>query len=217
VGREEAKDDGYIRFRCRSCGQRLKVKRDREGGEVVPCPSCGEPVNVPLANLDAIAQSADMPETGQPGRININPELLMKRLKGEDEERTGPGSVGGPPTLRQGAWSPQTAFGRIQELDQFVAALVKVDQDLMGQIQRIYRNTELTAADREQQFREAGESHKKDIAGLLANRLGAMQGHIQVLQAKGRLSSSEREHLDRLERSHEALRFYGQFVLGIEG
>ena len=79
------KDDGYIRFRCRMCGKRLKVKDTIEGGNVMPCPRCGAAVTVPMGNLEAIAEGTAMPETGQPGRLNVDPELVRKRLAGEDE------------------------------------------------------------------------------------------------------------------------------------
>ncbi|MHC4592964.1 MAG: FmdB family zinc ribbon protein [Planctomycetota bacterium] len=88
------KGDGYVRFRCRACGQRLKVRDTMEGGDVIPCPKCGASVNVPLANLEAIAKQADMEETGQPGRLNVDPELLMKRLRGEGEEASERGRRG---------------------------------------------------------------------------------------------------------------------------
>ena len=87
------KDDGYIRWRCKACGQRLKVKKTYEGGDVMPCPRCGEIVNVPMGNIEAIAKGTEMAETGDPGRLNVDRELLMKRLRG-DEKATGPGSVG---------------------------------------------------------------------------------------------------------------------------
>ena len=75
------KDVGHVRFRCKQCGQKLKIRKDREGGDVIQCPRCGASVNVPLVNLEAIAKGTDMAETGDPGRINVNPELLMRRLR----------------------------------------------------------------------------------------------------------------------------------------
>jgi DNA-directed RNA polymerase subunit RPC12/RpoP len=211
------KDDGYVRFRCRSCGQKLKVRRTYEGGNVVPCPRCGTQVNVPLANLEAIAEGADMPETGQPGRINVDPDLLMKRLRGEDEQRSGPGSVGGAPTLREAPWSPDAAFGRIKELDQLGAALAKLDGELIGEFQRIYRNKELQPREREEQVRDAAEGRAADQSELLANRLAALRRQMRSLETgHERLNRSELQHLERLKRAQEAIRLYGRHVLGLE-
>ena len=115
------KDDGFIRWRCKGCGQRLKVKETHEGGDVMPCPRCGEIVNVPMGNIAEIAKGTEMAETGDPGRLNVDPELLMKRLRG-DEKAEGPGSAGGAP--RSGGASLPVA-SRINLLPVFIAAPVK--------------------------------------------------------------------------------------------
>ncbi|MHC4789597.1 MAG: hypothetical protein ACYS8K_10415 [Planctomycetota bacterium] len=212
-----AKDDGYIRWRCKSCGQRLKVRDTFEGGDVMPCPRCGVSVNVPLANIEAIAKGTDMPETGRPGRLNVDPELLRKRLAGQEERPEGPGSIGGPPTLRQEAWSPEAAFGRVEELDQLAASLSQIESDVMGQVQRLYRDRELDDEAREQQVKEAGRMRREDIRELLQKRMAGIQSQARHLQrAYSRLNPSQQEHMDRLKRAFEALKFYGQHVLGID-
>lgn len=210
-------DDGYIRFRCRTCGKRLKVKDTIEGGNVVPCPGCGAAVTVPMGNLEAIAEGTAMPETGQPGRLNVDPELLRKRLKGEGEQREGPGSVGGPPTLRQGAWNPVTAFGRITELDQIAAALVKIDEDLMGQIQRLYRKEDQSAEDRELEIKVAGERRRDEIRQLLQNRLQHARQQLRRLESmEHRLGRGEMDQLQRLRMAVEAMELYARYVHDVE-
>lgn len=211
------KDDGYVRFRCKACGQKLKIKDTLEGGNVMPCPRCGENVNVPLANLEAIAEATAMAETGQPGRLNVNPELLRERLRGEGEKAAGPGSVGGAPTLRGMSWSPEAAFGRIEELDQLGAALGKMEQDVMGQIQRLYRGQDLSAPERHQQIRDAADHRRDETRRLLESRLATLRQQVQSMEAKQqRLNRSELQHLARLRRAFEAIQLYGRYVLGIE-
>jgi DNA-directed RNA polymerase subunit RPC12/RpoP len=211
------KDDGYLRFRCGSCGQRLKIPKTQEGGQVVPCPKCGADVNVPLANIEAIARGTDLPETGSPGRINVDPGLLMKRLRGEDQKAAGPGSVGGPPSLRQGKWSSETAFARIVELDQLGASLSKMDEELMGQIQRIYRDPEPDAERRVEGVRLAAERRREDIRRLLTDRLGSLRMQVRSMQAqRHRLMRSELGRLENMEKACEALEAYARFVLGVE-
>jgi hypothetical protein len=210
------KDDGYVRFRCKNCHQKLKIRKTFEGGNIIPCPRCGTEVTVPLANLDAIAAGADLPETGQPGRLNVDPELLLKRLKGEEEGPSGPGSVGGPPTLRKG-WSPGTAFGRVKELDQIAAAVVKINDDAMGQIQRAFREEGLSAEEREAHVREAASGRMRDLQELVERRLQAIRQQLGPYAARqDNLAPPEREHKERLERAQEVIRLYGRHVLGVE-
>lgn len=211
------KDDGYVRFRCKGCGQRLKIRDSYEGGNVIQCPGCGATVNVPLANLEAIASGTEMAETGQPGRLNVDPDLLLRRLGGKGGESAEPGSVGGPPTLRQAPWSPRAAFGRVQALDQLGASLAKIDQELMGQIQPLYRQQDLSAKDREQQVKQAALLRRKEIRNLVANRLRALSEQARSLQANTeRLSRAELDHLERLKLAQEAIGFYSRYVLGLE-
>jgi hypothetical protein len=211
------KDDGYIRFRCRMCGKRLKVKKTVEGGNVLPCPNCGATLTVPMGNLEAIAEGTTMDETGDPGRLNVDPELLMKRLRGEDEKRDGPGSVGGAPTLREGSWDPMAAFGRITELDQLAAALAKIDEDVMGQIQRLYRQKDQTPEDRSQEIKVAGERRRDEIRKLLQNRIQDTRLQVRRLSAmENRLERSERDKLQRLRRTVEAMELYALHIHGVE-
>lgn len=212
-----AQDDGYVRFRCGECGQKLKAKKTSEGGDVMPCPRCGATVTVPLMNLQSIAKGTDMAETGQPGRLNVDPELVLKRLRGEGEKAGGPGSVGGPPSLRQDVRGSLDAFGRVQELDQLAASLSKVDGNAMGQVQRIYRNRELNAAQREVQVQQVADRRRQDIRELLANRLAGMRMDVRSLDAqRQRLMRSDLDRLDRMKLACEALEFYARHVLGIQ-
>ena len=211
------KDDGYLRFSCRMCGKRLKVKSTVEGGNVLPCPRCGASVTVPMGNLEAIAEGTAMDETGDPGRLNLDPELLMKRLRGEDEKRDGPGSVGGGPTLRESSWDPMAAFGRILELDQLGAALTKIDEDVMGQIQRLYRQKDQTLEDREQEIKVAGERRRDEIRQLVQNRIQNTRLQVRRLASmENRLERSELDNLQRLRRTVEAMELYARHVHGID-
>ena len=211
------KNDGYIRFRCRNCDKRLKVKDTVEGGNVISCPSCGAAVTVPMANLEAIAEGTAMEETGLPGRLNVDPELLRKRLSGEDEARSGPGSVGGPPTLHQGEWNPMSAFGRIVELDQLAAAIIKVNDDMMGQVQRLFRKADQSPEDREQEVKVAAERRQDELRKLFESRLLTVRHRAHRLQAmEHRLSRAEMDDLVRSKAAAEALELYARYVYGIE-
>lgn len=200
---DEKKDDGYIRWRCKECGQRLKVREDREGGEVMPCPRCGTLTNVPLVNIDAIAQATNMEETGMPGRLNVDKEVLKQRLTQEG----GPAAAGGAPTLKQDKWSIQAAFGRITELDEVLASLRKSDEDFMGQVQRMYRDPELEAEDRKAEVKKAAETRRREVAALFQGRMETMDRRIRSLDGmKHRLGRDEMDDLERLKRAFEAVR-----------
>jgi len=212
-----AKDDGYVRFRCKECGQRLKLRKDREGGNVIQCPKCGAPVNVPLANIEQIAKSADMVETGQPGRLNVNTELLMKRLRGDEPKAAGPGSVGGAPTLREDKWSGSGSFSRMTELDQVVASISKIDQEAQGQIQRLYREQGISPEERAMQFEVIAGRRRDEIKKMLDNRLWSVGQDVRRLSAmRERLSREEADRLAALERAQEALVLYGRHICGLD-
>ena len=213
---KKKKDDGYIRFNCRMCGKRLKVRETFEGGDVLPCPKCGSPVSVPIGDLGAMAEAANMAETGAPGKLNVDPERLMAQLRGGDEDRDGPGSAGGPPTVGGAAWSGGTSFARITELDQLSAAIHKVNEDIMGQAQRIYRTADVSPEDREAQMREIGQLRRQDLLKLLKNQLEPMRDNVRRMEAQHqRLSREEWTELDKLKLACEALALYAEHVLGV--
>lgn len=213
-----AKDgDGYIRWRCKSCGQKLKVKESYEGGNVIRCPRCGEPTTVPLVNLDAIAEGTDMEETGKPGQLQLDPDRLIKQLRGEEERSGEPGSPGSKPSLRDKPWSPGKAFGRIEELDQLGGAITKIDQETMGEVQRLYRDPQLKAGQRAEQMKAAGEHRNQRLRELLEVRLETIQEKIRPLdEGHERLTQVQLNTRDRLKRAYEALRFYGRYILGVD-
>jgi hypothetical protein len=199
----DKKDDGYIRWRCKQCGQRLKVREDREGGEVMPCPRCGALTNIPLSNIDAIAQASEMEETGMPGRLNVNKDILKQRLT----EEGGAASVGGAPTLKQDKWSIQAAFGRITELDEILSSLRKSDEDFMGQIQRLYRDPDVEQDERRDDVKKAAEEHRREVVHAFQARMEAMDRRIRTMEGiKNRLGREEMDELARLKRAFEAVR-----------
>jgi hypothetical protein len=206
------KNDGYIRWRCKNCNQRLKVRETTEGGSVIPCPRCGQLVNVPIANIESLASAADMAETGQPGRLNVQADLLKERLTGSIKD------MGGGPTLKSDEkWSVDTAFGRVQELDQILASVAKMDQDLVGQMQRLYRNSELEFEDRKNEVKRAAEIRRDEIRELFDSRFASLKQRISSMQAMHqRLGRSELDELERMKRAYEALQLYGGYVYGIK-
>ncbi len=211
------KSDGYIRWRCKSCNQKLKVSENYEGGNVIQCPRCGASVNVPMANIDAIAAGADMPETGQPGRLHIDREKLMDSLQGDRRDPKAPGSVGSSPSVRDGGWNPTTAFGRLDQLDQLAASLVKIEQATMGDVQRIFRNPELDARQREAQVQSSAESRRREIQRLVRDSLAGMRLKISQMEGvRSKLMRSQIVELERLTRAVEALELYTRHVLGVE-
>lgn len=211
------KSDGYIRWRCKSCNQRLKVKDTFEGGNVIQCPRCGANVNVPMANIEAIAADTNMPETGQPGRIQIDREKLMRALKGDDLKEPGtPGTSGSTPSVRNDAWTG-AGFSRIEQLGQLAASLVKIDDAAMGEVQRLYRNPDLGPHEREVQIKIAGDARRADIKRLVQNRLVGMRMQLSHLEgSRERLGPGERTDMEKLKLGVEALELYTRYILGIE-
>lgn len=210
-------EDGYIRWRCKNCGQKLKVKESYEGGNRIRCPKCGQPTTVPLANLDAIAAGTDMEETGDPGQLQLDPDRLIKQLRGEDEESEGPGSAGSKPSLRDKKWSPGKAFGRIEEVDDLVTAVNKINQETAGEVQRLYRDSDLKPGKRAQEMENAGKYRRDRLREILEIRLETIQDKLRPLdEGHERLTQTQLNERDRLRQAYEAVRFFGRYILGID-
>jgi hypothetical protein len=207
-----AKNDGYIRWRCKSCGQKLKVKDTYEGGSVIQCPRCRATVNVPMGNIEAIAAGADIPETGTPGRLQIDPKKLKEALEG-GKKSVGPGSAGSTPSVR---WDSQAAFARIEQLDHLVAAAAKIDQDVMGQFQRLFRSTDLSPERRRELAEDAARGRREELGRLVANRLTGIRFQLDPLEGARNLNRSELTTRERLQRAIEAIELYSRYVLGLD-
>jgi len=212
------KGDGYIRFRCKRCNKRLKVRETYEGGNVIKCPSCGATVTVPLVNIEAIAEATDMEETGNPGQIQLDAERLIEQLKrkdiGSDE---GPGSEGATPSLREGPWSPQTKFGRLEELDDFLNGVHKLHQESAGAVQRLYRDRKMKPGRRADYVKDTGEHHREKLEQFVQSRLETLRQKIAPLEDRHeRLRSDQLDYLEKLRRAREAIRFYARYVLDVD-
>jgi hypothetical protein len=102
-------------------------------------------------------------------------------------------------------------------LDQLGAALTEIEQDAMGQVQRVFRDADLDEGQREEQVKEAGRIRREDARQLLQRRLAGLRGQLQRLQSGGdRLTPPQEAHLARLRRAAEAIRLYGRYMLGID-
>ncbi len=210
------RDDGYVRFQCRQCGQRLKVRSDREGGDVLQCPRCGSMVNVPLANIEEIAKGADMEETGQPGRLNVKADLLLERLRMKGPQ-DGEQRAGGPPSLRETKFGATASFSRLSELDQLAASVSKIDQEMIGQLQRLFRERGLKPEDREVQFEGIAERRKREIEQLLKNRLFGLKQEVRALDAqRERLERRQRQELEAKKMALEALQLCAKYVYDLD-
>jgi hypothetical protein len=216
-----AKGDGYVRFSCRSCGKRLKVKDKGKGGEVIPCPRCGAAVSVPLLNVAAIARPPKEDELLEPELeevFHIDPDRLMERFDPQKLTEDGlPGSEGAYPTVKRPAGDAALgAFDRLNDLDSVASRLHDIDNDTFGQLQRLYRDPELTPRERAAQVAEIGRDRRVEIARVLGRHMRALRSDMAPLLAHRTLVGPEKAELERLKRNLEALRLYARFVLGFK-
>ena len=211
------KNDGYIRWRCPNCGKKLKMPADHEGGFVAQCPKCLATINVPMANLQALQDGADLEGTGVEEWLKVNPDLVMKRLRGEDEDETAVGR-GGPVANwaeKAGTWSP-TAFSRVAELDQVSASIALIDDEIMGQVQRLYRMRDLSRAQREERAKEIAQMRRRKLRKLFRDKLEPMKRRARVLQQhEDSLGPRDLHELAELRRKFEAVLFYGRVILRV--
>ncbi len=212
------KSDGYIRFRCKRCNRRLKVRETYEGGNVIKCPTCGAPVTVPLLNIEAIAEATDMEETGNPGQMQLDAERLIEQLQQKTGgAKDGPGSEGSTPSLREGPWSPEARLGRLEELDELLDGIHKLHQETVGAVQRLYRDKKASPGRRADYVRDAAEHMHERLEKLVNGRLETLRQKISPMEARHeRLRADELDYLEKLQRAREAVRFYARFVLKLD-
>ena len=196
------KDSGdYVRFRCKACGKRLKVRAEHEGGDIIPCPRCHSPVTVPIANPAAILGEA---ASGRPAATIPEP--------GAETSPADPTVAASGP----GRWSPDATLGRLRELDSLRAMVARVDEATVETIQRMLRQPKLErdvilpevrriAWQREEAVRAAVSSHRNDVEAKIKEAEGR----------PGSLTQPAQKRLAMLKRSLAALNLYVRFVLGM--
>src|SRR5258706_166195 len=84
-----------IKFRCPSCGQKLRIAR-RKAGSVVPCPKCNYPASVPHEDQpdDAAARGVGVTRRGG-GRWGASPVCGRRWGRPTGGGAFGPRSPGG--------------------------------------------------------------------------------------------------------------------------
>jgi len=214
----EQKDDGYIRFHCRMCGKRLKIKKELEGGGTVKCPRCGELVTVPFANLEAIAQAEGLSDDTARKNINrLDPDLLMRQLRGDEnggKKGNGAASAGTAPTRK---WTPELTYGTIEALDSLRARLNKIEDDTVGDIQRLLRMREKPRDEILSELDKIAQDRQKEVRDYCRGRLQDLKEKLRALEAhKGVLGPAAVQRLDKLQRSVDALELYLFRVLHLE-
>jgi len=191
----------YVRFRCKACGKKLKVRAKHEGGDIIPCPRCHSPVTVPIANPAAILEET---ASGRPAAAIPEPDA---------------GTSPADPTAAAGGtarWSPDATLGRLRELDSLRAMVARVDERTVDKIQRMLRQPKLErdvilpevrriARQREEAIRAAVTSHRNDIEA----KIREAEAH------PGSLTQPAQKRLAMLKRSLAALNLYVRFVLGM--
>lgn len=223
------KNDGYIRFQCKACGKRLKVRDKYEGGTVVPCPRCHASVVVPLANLDAIARRhrPDDEDEEWMGRLDVRPDALRERLGTPDipfseadlarpewkRRMMAQEAPAGGPTLNL----PTRAFERIPQLDSLSARIKQIEDECVGDLQRMFRNPDITAEQRARRARELADGRRRDIQRAVEDILAAVRHDLSPLKVSlSRLSRSELKRRETLEAAEEGITLYAQNIYGLD-
>ena len=137
-----AKDDGYIRIRCKECGKKLKAKKSY-AGQMFTCKVC-KTVNV-LPFVDGEGHAAD----------GETPQAI--------------GSDGTPIESVPGdKWTPdfKTSGLRIAALDDLVHALLRCQQDAFVRAQNVLTNADLSGDEQKMELfriRRDREAKEKDL------------------------------------------------------
>ncbi len=205
------KDDGYIRFRCKACGKRLKIKKHHEGGNIVPCRRCRAPINIPLANPEAILE-AGLDWQGEVSAVNYDPKSLLPQMESEQEKRRSDSREG---LESKGQWSPEAGLSRLQELDDFRVAVGRLEDEAADMVQKLLRQRNLTRRAMVREMQRIGQERARRIQDHLQSRKKELEGKLARLEAKGgHLAERGRRRIRQLRSSLVALELYVRHVLG---
>jgi hypothetical protein len=154
--------DGYIRFRCKACGKRLKVRAAGEGGQIASCPKCGATVNVPL--LGERAQQAGV------------------LLKEEDPLAQAPPSQAARRASASASRLRRTGPRHLAELEAFCSAVERVDAEMVEWVQRLARTPEADPEGAAAEVERIGRRRADEIRELADRYRAAWQEKFRRLQ-----------------------------------
>jgi len=206
--------DGYIRFRCKNCFKRLKVKADIAGGDAIPCPFCGNTVVVPFGE----AAQADLEEG--PGTA---PEPPSRPLPTGHRFGGGKKSKGGGRPLRMRAaaegpgWRPLIAKReRIKDLDDLHKSLMRIMEESLAQSHAVLLDEKMKVEDRISKLQEIGKkrelSLKKKVIQYRENVRRRLKDMLADPQKMGPTGMKE---ISELKADAESVDLYTSFVLNM--
>ncbi len=218
---EEEKDDGYIRFTCKYCGKRLKVRKEQGGGDTIPCPRCGEPVTVPVTNLEDIAGADEMLDKSKGGESKgLDPGQLLKQLK-EEQDQMGeksekPGSEHDKDEHQVRKWRPERYLGRVDELDHLRTRLNQIEDDAVEDLQRLLQNKDMSKKDKLREVENIAKERRQKIKNHCKERLDDVKKKRKKLKDReGVLGARAAQRLEQLDRTIQAMRLYLGRILGM--
>ena len=215
MAQSEQRADGYIRFRCSQCGQRLKIRDTFEGGVVIPCPNCQASVVTPMANLESITSGAREGEPEWLDQVTVDPAEVRRSFHQKQREEQAAQSPSA--ARKRGFGSAEAAFSRIVELDQLLAAVRGIDDKVMGRIQRLYRKEDTSSSSRAQRIEELAVRRRKDLQDMFKNKLAIIRRELAPLQANHeRLGTRDLRRLEGLTLALEAVQLCVRYIYGID-
>ena len=209
----EQKDDGYIRFRCKACGKKLKIRTSYEGGNIVSCPRCLASITLPLANLEALVQKG--PEITPKAERKLDPKMLLSSLRQETEAPAADSTAGA--AERKKAWAPQAGRGTVEELENFREAVQRLDEEMSERLRKLLRQPNVSRQDvllearrirraRAERIRRYAESRARELRPLLA----------ELEAGQEKLSETARARRDQVRKALWTLEAYVQLLLAEE-
>ena len=209
------KDDGYVRFRCKMCGSKLKVKKTSAGGNVVPCPSCGETVVVPFGDMSALAEARELTDDSDRKNVALDPDALVGYLEEADKAFQAKEQPSEPPA--GAAWRSKRAFTRVDELDNLRQKLNGIEDETVETLQRMLRQEDVPEDQLSREVDNISSQRRQQIGQLLGQRRLDLTQKLEKLKAvSGRLKPLEQERIGELERALRVLDLYVSRVLGLK-
>lgn len=207
------RDDEYVRFRCKACGKRLKVKKTFDGGQLVPCPRCGELVTIPLANIKAISDyEPDFSQTEEQSTDPLDPDSLIAYMKeeGEKKKEEREDRAEGP----RKKWTPQKPAGRIQELNIVLNGLERVEQETVEKLEALFSQSGIPKEEIGRRIETICGERESDMRKLCTERLRGLETmRLKLVAKRGVLPPAGLQRLEEIERTLDALHRYFSQIL----
>ncbi|HOX40140.1 MAG TPA: hypothetical protein PL033_19320 [Candidatus Brocadiia bacterium] len=224
-----ADPDGYIRFRCKNCFKRLKIKAEVSGGDAIPCPFCGNTVVIPFGE-GAQAELGDELAPHPTGGTSQNvmdvgggteqigaPEPPRRPLPSRGPIR----KSGDDRTLKMRStssglgWRPQLVKrDRIKDIDDLHKSMIHVMDENLAQAHSVLLDERIPMEEKLAKLQNIGKQRETNLRKKIIQYRDQLRDRLRRMMSDPRkMGPSGMREITELKSDIEAVDLFTSFVL----